>query len=133
MRSAVLFTSFIFTGLLLGYSSLHLVHQQLRRRISGSNALTVVAIIIALCSLAIYIGRDLRWNSWDVMANPAGLLFDLSDRLLHPSQYGSIVVMAGSFFVLLMGMYVVMWRLMVLAHRPLPPSVWYNSPDETTN
>lgn len=114
---AVLFTSFVFTGLLLGYSSLYLVHHQLRRRMSPTKAFTWVGVIVALCSVAIYIGRDLRWNSWDMLANPGGLLFDLSDHVLYPSRYGEFLPQALSFFVLLFGMYVVVWRLLLLVSR----------------
>ncbi len=114
---AVLFTSFVFTGLLLGYSSLYLVHHQLRRRMSPAKAFTWVGVIVALCSVAIYIGRDLRWNSWDMLTNPAGLLFDLSDHVLYPSRYSEFLPQAVSFFVLLFGMYVVVWRLLLLVSR----------------
>jgi len=117
VTDTVLFSSFVFTGLLVGYSSLYLVHRALRRRLSAWWSVGVVAAVLAACSLAIYIGRDLRWNSWDVLTNPAGLLFDVSDRLVHPSEYGAILSMGLSFFVFLLGMYVVMWRLFALGAR----------------
>ena len=59
--------------------------------------------------MAIYIGRDLRWNSWDVVADPAGVLFDLSSRLLHPGQYGPMLAVILPFFVLLCSLYGVAW------------------------
>jgi uncharacterized membrane protein len=61
--------------------------------------------------VAIYIGRDLRWNSWDVFSSPAGLLFDVSDRLVRTSNYHDVVGTVAAFFALLGGMYVVGWRL----------------------
>ena len=71
----------------------------------------LIAIILFMCSFAIYLGRDLRWNSWDVLVNPAGILFDVSDHLIHPLQNGAMFSMTFSFFVLLGSLYVVGWQL----------------------
>jgi len=110
LYDAVMFTSFIYTGVVLGFSSLYLVHIQLKRRLSGLSASTWIAFTLLICSAAIYVGRDLRWNSWDVVTNPGGLLFDISDRLLHPSEYPQMFVTIVSFFVLLLSMYGLLWR-----------------------
>jgi uncharacterized membrane protein len=117
VADAVMITSFAFTGLLLGFTSLYIVHRALARRLSFLQAFACVGLILAVCSLAIYIGRDLRWSSWDLLTNPTGLLFDLSDRLLHPSDYGSIFSVAFSFFVLLGGIYLVIWHLLHITRR----------------
>lgn len=109
LYAAVLFTSFIYLGVLLGFCSLLLVHHELRRRLTSTAAATWVGITLLLCSFAIYIGRDLRWNSWDVIFNPAGLLFDISDRLLRPDDYPMMFVTVLSFFVLLGSLYAVVW------------------------
>lgn len=106
----VMMTSFIYTGVTLGFSSLYLIHLQLRRRISRPAANLCVALTLFLSSAAIYIGRDLRWNSWDVLTNPGGLLFDISDRMLHPASYPQMLVTVMSFFVLLISMYGLLWR-----------------------
>jgi uncharacterized membrane protein len=117
VADSVMFAAFVVTGLLLGFTSLYLVHRELLQRLSTNWAVGYVTAILFLCSLAIYIGRDLRWNSWDVLVSPAGMLFDLSDRLLHPSQYGDVLSVSLSFFVLLGGMYLVAWRLVEAATR----------------
>ena len=109
LYAAVLFTSFIYLGVLLGFCSLVLVHYELRRRISARVAATWIALTLLLCSFAIYIGRDLRWNSWDVIFNPAGLLFDISDRLIRPDDYPLMFITVLSFFALLGSLYTVVW------------------------
>jgi len=111
LYDVVMFTSFIFTAALLGFSSLYMVHAELRKRVSLRTSTILVAIIIFLCSFAIYLGRDLRWNSWDVLVNPAGILFDVSDHLIHPLQHGDMFTTTASFFVLLSSLYVVGWQL----------------------
>ncbi len=110
LYDAVMFTSFIYTGVILGFSSLYLVHLQLRRRFSGRTAAAWVAFTLLTCSAAIYVGRDLRWNSWDILTNTGGLLLDISDRVLHPSAYPHMLITIAVFFVLLGSMYNLLWR-----------------------
>jgi uncharacterized membrane protein len=112
LYDAVMFTMFVFTGLLLGFSSLYIFHQQLLRRLSRRTAAWSVALILLSCSFAIYIGRDLCWNSWDVLASPAGLLFDLSNRLVQTESWSVLFSTVAIFFALLGGMYYVGWQLM---------------------
>lgn len=110
LYDTIMFTAFIYTGVALGFSSLYLIHLQLKRRLSTRVAAAWVAVTLLICSSAIYVGRDLRWNSWDVVTNPGGLLFDISDRLLHPAAYPQMLLTIVSFFVLLMSMYGLLWR-----------------------
>jgi uncharacterized membrane protein len=110
LYDTIMFTAFIYTGVALGFSSLYLIHLQLKRRLSSRVAAVWVAVTLLICSSAIYVGRDLRWNSWDVVANPGGLLFDISDRLLHPAAYPQMLLTVTSFFILLMSMYGLLWR-----------------------
>lgn len=110
LLSAVTFTCFIVTGLWLGMSSLYIVHRELVERVGRQWALVGVEALLFVASLAIYVGRDLRWNSWDVLVNPFGLLFDLSERLVHPAQYGAIATVVLPFFALLSVIYLLVWQ-----------------------
>ena len=110
LYDAIMFTSFIYTGVILGFSSLYLVHLRLRRRLSPRVATLCVGMTLIICSAAIYVGRDLRWNSWDLLTNPGGLLFDLSDRLAHPSAYPQMLLTIASFSILLASTYGLLWR-----------------------
>lgn len=111
LYDVVMFTSFIFTASLLGFSSLYMIHAELRKRVALQTSSILIAIIIFLCSFAIYLGRDLRWNSWDVLVNPAGILFDVSDHLIHPLEHGDMFTTTFSFFVLLGSLYIVGWQV----------------------
>ena len=110
LYDTLLLTSFIYTAVVLGFSSLYLVHLRLKQRVSPRTAAVMIAVILFLCSFAIYIGRDLRWNSWDVVTNPGGLLFDVSDRLMSLSSYPQMLLITVGFFVLLTSMYGLVWR-----------------------
>ncbi len=111
LYDTVLFAACIFTAVLVGYCSLYMVHAQLRKRLSGRASASLIAVVLLLGSFAIYLGRNLRWNSWDVLLNPAGILFDVSDVLIHPLQHGAALSTTVSFFVLLGSLYVVGWQL----------------------
>lgn len=110
LYDTLMFTSFIYTGVVLGFSSLYLVHLQLRRRLMPRQAAAWIGLTLFVCSIAVYIGRDLRWNSWDVLTNPGGLLFDVSERLQHLTSYPQMSTTIITFFILLSSMYAIMWR-----------------------
>lgn len=111
----VTFTSFILNGIILGYLSLFLVHQEFLKRLNRRMAAGLVGAVLLLTSFAIYIGRDLRWNTWDIMFNPASVIFDVSDRVINPSAHPQVFSTTISFFVLLSSVYAVIWYMMRVA------------------
>lgn len=131
LYDVVMFTAFIFTASLLGFVSLYLVHTELRKRVSLRSSSVAIAIIIFLCSFAIYLGRDLRWNSWDVIANPAGILFDISDKLIHPLSNGDMFTTTFSFFILLGSLYLVGWQLGEATHQEKQLAPGAAGPEQT--
>lgn len=111
LYDAVLFFSFIFNGFVSGFISLYMVHRELLKRLKRFDAHAVVGLIILICSFAIYLGRNLRWNTWDVLVNPAGILFDVSDRLINPIAHPQALVTTVTFTFLIGSMYAVVWQL----------------------
>lgn len=111
LYDVVMLLSFSINGYLLGFLSIFLVHRQLIRRIKASSAHALIGVVLLLCSFAIYLGRYLRWNTWDVLINPAGVLFDVSDRIINPSSHPQTFVTTLSFFVLLGSLYWVIWQM----------------------
>jgi uncharacterized membrane protein len=109
LQDAVMITAFVYLGLTIGFSSLYLVHLEFKRRFTAWQSAAWVGLILLAASTAMYTGRDLRRNSWEIFTNPGGLLFDFSDRLLNPSGWGDIAVTVFGFFALLGGMYTVLW------------------------
>lgn len=107
----VMMLSFIWNGLILGYISLYMVHRQLRLRLRRNQADVVVAVVLLLCSFAIYLGRYLRWNTWDVLVNPAGLIFDVSEPFVNPGSHPQAFTTTLMFFVLISSIYVVGYQL----------------------
>lgn len=122
---AVMFSLFVLSGLLLGYTSLYLVHLELSKRLKKFKAWCWVVLILALCSFAIYLGRDLRMNSWDVLTNPAGILFDVSDPIINPRAHGLAFTTTLTFFTFLFSLYIVVWQLVRAIAKQEDPHLLY--------
>ncbi len=86
LYDSVMFMSFALTGVILGCMSVYLVHRELAKRWPRNTVWAFLLIFFVLSSLAIYLGRYLGWNSWDLVANPLYILLDLSNRLTNPDS-----------------------------------------------
>jgi uncharacterized membrane protein len=106
---AVMFTSFVVNGLILGVSSLFIVHWELAKRVPALTAYKIVGSILLLCSYGIYVGRELRWNTWDLLTHPASVLFDVSDRMINFRSHPRMFVTTLSFFLLIGSTYLMLW------------------------
>lgn len=114
MYDVAMFTALITTGVALGFASLAIVHIELRRHLPSISAWRVIAGILLATSFAIYVGRDLRWNTWDILTNPAGILFDISERIINPTAHGQTFITTATYFALLGLGYYCLWRLVGL-------------------
>jgi uncharacterized membrane protein len=97
------------TGMLLGFLSLYLVQAVLRSLAGARVAWAAAVAVLGLASFGIYLGRVLRWNSWDVLANPR-VLADLDGVLVDPRAIGMTVLLAA----FLTSSYLVVYALMRL-------------------
>ena len=93
---------FAFTGLLLGIVSLFLMQEIIRREFGCWAGWAFVALVTGLSSAGIYMGRFLRWNSWDILRNPAGLAVHTFESMLDPSlQAIGFTTLFAAFFLFL--------------------------------
>jgi len=85
----LLILTFAWTGLLAGFLSLFDIEQLMlqRRRIQAKHIPYISGGMLFLASFGIYLGRYLRWNSWDIFVNPFGILADIADRFIHPFDH----------------------------------------------
>jgi uncharacterized membrane protein len=83
---------------MLGAISIRKVECMLNRYIPDRYAVLVIGAIMLLNSFGIYIGRYLRFNSWDIISRPFILLEAMLDVIIHPFTYkmewGMIIVYA---------------------------------------
>lgn len=82
----ILLLSFAFTGLLYGFESLRNIELifHFKKRFQG---IIVSIVLINIACLGIYIGRFLRWNSWDVVKNFPKLAQDIFDHVAGSENY----------------------------------------------
>ncbi len=93
-------SAFGWTGLLLGFVSIYLVHAVARHRLGERAAWSFVAGILGLVSAGVCLGRFLRWNSWDLLFTPGRRLTELVAHLGDPGA----VTRAGVLTLLLTGL-----------------------------
>jgi len=91
-------------GLLLGLLSLLTVEKSLAKRFGNRISGLIILCSFFLCSFGIYIGRYLRWNSWDLIIKPGEIAGDILERIFNPFDHigtWSVTVLFGSFFYVL--------------------------------
>jgi uncharacterized membrane protein len=93
---------FAFTGLLLGMVSLFLMQEIIRREIGRWAGWAFVAAAAGLSSAGVYMGRFLRWNSWDLLRDPTGIAMYSFQRAQDPSlQSIGFIGLFTAFFLFL--------------------------------
>jgi uncharacterized membrane protein len=86
--------SYALVGLLAGLLSLHLIHRVMDRVLGRMMAWGVVMGSLLLAGFGIYLGRFERWNSWDLLTNPASLLGSALEQLTNPTALRLTAVFA---------------------------------------
>ncbi|HTP11926.1 MAG TPA: DUF1361 domain-containing protein [Anaerolineae bacterium] len=98
-----LLITFAWTGCFLAVASLYIMHQIVREYTGRILSWLIVTGMMALCGLGIYVGRFLRWNSWDIFLYPIDVIGDIAHRLAHPfsnlQTYGVTLMFAAFLFV----------------------------------
>lgn len=97
-----LFLVFVFAcnGLLFGLLSLLDMKQLLLQRFSSSLIGIILFIVCMLSGYGIYLGRFLRFNSWDIIARPLTLFGRIFDSLLDPYVWGMTFAFGGFLWIL---------------------------------
>ncbi|MBP9762168.1 DUF1361 domain-containing protein [Patescibacteria group bacterium] len=108
----VMLLTFTLNGLLLGFVSLFLMEKVWRQHMKPMYATALSLISLLLAGFGMYLGRFLRWNSWDIFHRPGVLLNDLvvrlTDPLSHPRTWGFTALYAG--FLIAIYLIVRLWK-----------------------
>jgi len=83
----VLILTFAWTGLLFGFLSLWDIERILSKSVKPKIVRCISVILLFLGSFGIYLGRYLRWNSWDIISEPFRLFYDIGDRIINPFEH----------------------------------------------
>ena len=120
----LLILSFAWVGLLFGFMSLWDIEKILKQYLIKSRLKGLLryrfsiplfsSVLLFIGSFGIYLGRYLRWNSWDIIAEPFALIYDIGDRFVnpfeHPRTWG-VTLLMGLFLNL------VYWSLRLIKYR----------------
>jgi uncharacterized membrane protein len=82
----LLVTSAAWNGLLLGIASLMQVENFLAKHIKAAWVRLAVFSSMVLCGYGIYIGRFLRFNSWNIVTQPSKLVYASAHHVLQPQE-----------------------------------------------
>jgi uncharacterized membrane protein len=108
---AVLIFAFAWTGCHLGVVSLRIMRARVRAW-AGTAAAWIFALgAIGLCGPGIYMGRVLRWNSWDVFSRPVGMLHTVLAALVDPLSHWPAIAASLIFAGIMLGCYVTLVML----------------------
>lgn len=83
----ILILSFAWTGLLFGFFSLWDIEKLLRNFMKRTSVIIISVGLLFIGSFGIYVGRFLRWNSWDILTEPFKLMYDIGDRFINPFEH----------------------------------------------
>ncbi len=100
--------SFAFTGLISGMVSLFYVHQHFMKYFGSKLSWFLIYIVSILSSYGIYLGKFLRWNSWDILTN-TGLLFN--DIFLNLFR-AKAILLTGVFTSFMIASYFIVYALL---------------------
>jgi uncharacterized membrane protein len=84
---ALMLSAFAWTALLLGFGSLYLVQTIARRAFGLAWSWVGVAGVLALASFGVYLGRFVRFNSWDALIRPGRVLDVISNQVENPFRH----------------------------------------------
>jgi uncharacterized membrane protein len=111
-------SAFAWTGMLLGFVSLYLVHAVLCDRFGAPAAWCAVLCVLALSSVGVYLGRVKRWNSWEVLTQPGAKLAELQAHLADPTGLVKAFTASVAVTGLLAAAYLVFYVLIGARLRP---------------
>jgi len=83
----VLLGSFAATGVLLAYVSVADIEAVSSARFGRVFGSVLASGSLAICGFGIYLGRFLRWNSWDLLTSPASLFAQIAHRFTDPMAH----------------------------------------------
>ncbi len=102
-------------GISTGLYSLYVAHQTLNRLISNTLAWIIVSVSVVLSGFGLYLGRFVRFNSWDLFTRPFFLLRQSLHELRNPLAIQTTLV----FTLVVMVLYVAILILIPNRHASI--------------
>lgn len=112
----MLILSCALTGLVLGFVSLYLMQETVKRMAGGAVSWLFVAGVACLSGFGVWLGRFQRFNSWDVVFRPVELYRGIGSRALQPLRPRASIVFAALFALFVLMTYLMLYALTHLRH-----------------
>jgi uncharacterized membrane protein len=109
------------TGLVLGFLSLYLMQSVVRQLLGGAASWVFIAAIAVLSSFGIYLGRFLRFNSWDVVCKPVELYRGIGNWAADPFGRPTAFAFPALFATFMFISYLMLYALTHLEPEPAVP------------
>jgi uncharacterized membrane protein len=104
------------TGLVLGFVSLFLMQGVVRRLFGSAASWLFIGAVAGLSSFGIYLGRFLRFNSWDIVWKPLALSRGIGHWAANPLAHSTSYAFPMLFAVFLFIAYLMLYALTHLEH-----------------
>jgi uncharacterized membrane protein len=97
----LLISAFAFNGMILFYFSIGDIKTILLRHLNLVTTNLIITFVFFLSAFGIYLGRFLRYNSWEILSNPEMLFIDITNILTQPIVHKEawlFTLLFGAFF-----------------------------------
>lgn len=118
----IMFPAFAWTGFFIGFVSLHWMQVWLEKLFGRGLSWLFALGTLGLSAYGVYLGRFLRWNSWDIFMEPFGLWADIWAQIRHPLQH-----LPSFMFTVLLATFFLCAYFMLLAYTRLQKEEIENS------
>jgi uncharacterized membrane protein len=102
--------------LLTGFISLYFIHEILNCFFKNMVNWTLITLVFLLTGYGIYLGRVMRWNSWDLFTKTKPLLLDITGEVFNPQA----IFMTFVFTFIMFFSYLILHSVIHLKHQVLP-------------
>lgn len=102
---------------LITFFSLYIVQDIINERFGYKVGWTFSTIILALSSIGVYMGRFVRWNSWDIISHPGVILAEVFNKIKYPLANRKTIAFSFAFFLLILFMYITVYSFTFLNNK----------------
>ncbi len=96
----IVILAYAWTGLMFGFVSLQYILKLLGEKIERKYVDIIAILFLFISAFGVYLGRYMRWNSWDIISNPFDIFHDVFDRFANPTDHGrtwAVTILFGIF------------------------------------
>jgi uncharacterized membrane protein len=97
----ILIISFAILGVIYFIMAFELILETIKRTYNQKINLVAKPFLFLACGYGIYLGRYLRYNSWDIISNPLDLVNGMVNSVFNPNYYKETLSVTITFTVFL--------------------------------